>query len=126
MRSNHAKYPLLVRRPRRGDEPVKSVAAGASDAVAGKPSANLVLQRCRVGLAWQRFLGKPSPECGLCRSLKRKHSEEIQNVLPMPPSRPAGPLIAIHQDGRYADLISQMGNHRRCEVGFIFGKSGIL
>jgi hypothetical protein len=44
----------------------------------------------------------------------------------MPPSCPARPLIAIQQNCRYADLISQMGNDRGCEVGFIFGKSRVL
>lgn len=115
-----------MRRPRRGDEPVKSVAAGSRDAAAGKPSADLLLQSCRVGLAWQRLLGKLGPERGFRRSLKRDHGEEIQNLLAMPPSRPARPLIALQQNGRYADLTSQMGNHRRCEVGCIFGKSRIL
>jgi len=41
----------------------------------------------------------------------------------MPPSRPARPLIAIQQKRRYADLVSQMGNNRGREVGFIFAKA---
>jgi hypothetical protein len=54
------------------------------------------------------------------------YREKVQNQLSMPPSRPARPLIAIQQNRRYADLVSQMGNHRGREVGFIFGKSRVL
>jgi hypothetical protein len=40
---------------------------------------------------------------------------------------PSGPpLIVVQQNRRYADLVSQMGNHRGREVGFIFGKSRAL
>ena len=44
----------------------------------------------------------------------------------MPSPRPARPLIPIQQNRRYADLVSQMGDDRGCEVGFIFGKSSVL
>jgi hypothetical protein len=120
-----ASAPLMPKRWRRGARGF-CVAAGPGDAIAGKPSANPLLQSCRVELARQCLLGKPGPERSLRRSFKRDHGEEIQNLLSMPPSRPARPFMAIRQDCRHADLISQMGNHRRCEVGFRFEESRIL
>jgi hypothetical protein len=117
---------VVVRGAHRAQDPVKPIYAGAGDAQAGEPRADLRVQHRRRRFARQQVVCEPTSEARLSRLVEGGDGKVSKDRAAMPAPRAAGPVVAFEHVSIDADLCCQMSDHSRCDVGLLIRKATAL